>query len=91
MLWTRLREQTMKFASAYELKKSLKRQGYDLEGVQVRQAVNTPGVDFLIVPMSARVSNEVHDLLWEIAKQFDKDSNVQVFLTNPDSPVTVEA
>jgi len=41
----------MKYASPYELKKALKRIGYDLEGLQVTQVKDDKRYEYLIAPL----------------------------------------
>ena len=40
----------MTYASAYELKKALKRMGFEFEGLQIKQSTQK-GIDFVIVPL----------------------------------------
>jgi hypothetical protein len=41
----------MKFASPYELKRNLKKRGFDFEGLQVKQVHGDKGHDFEVTPL----------------------------------------
>ena len=91
----------MKYSSSYELKKSLKRMGYDLEGLQVKQATQN-GFDFTIEPLdtsalydpstggfrNTSANLDLVALLNELSEVM-KDTNVLVGLTKPTSPATI--
>jgi ribosome maturation factor RimP len=75
------------FASAYELKKSLKRIGYDLEGLQVVQ--NGEGLRIQVMLDVALTLDMQHTL--NLLSEELRNTNVEIGLTNPSSPVSIGA
>jgi hypothetical protein len=88
----------MKFVSSYEIKKTLRRRGYDLEGLQIKQVHNNHH-DFSIVPLDetirfsrngvgfvAEEPTSDNQLLMQLMNELDealKGSNVAIGLTSP--------
>ena len=66
----------MRFSSSYELKRFLKRRGFDLEGFQVKEIRNGK-TDFLFLPLDQTIQFRRNGEGWEPEGSLSADPDVQ--------------